>query len=411
MEGDMTGRERIKKFLNGERVDRIPNGLGGCETAGMHAFAYHKLKNVLGVGDRRNRIYTFMSNSIFEPRVLEAIQGDMIIAHSGMCASKMWGPDAEAQWKELDFWGFPVQVPNAWNFRKEEDGTWWWDEKLKCPPGGYYFDAPPEANAGDKKTVDESPSPDGFDPPHEISQDRLSLVEQSAKWLHENTDFSVVCGEMIRDLQLMPGGMEGWWLRMISDPDACHEFLARSVDAGLDQLRQLDQAVGSYCDSLLIADDMGDVRGVTIGPDLWRRIYKPYYYRLFHEWHEITDMKVIMHNCGAISDILGDLIECGVDVINPVQISAAGMNPQTLKSLYGDRVVFYGGAYDAVLLDSEKSEDRVYEKVKENIEMLSRGAGYIFAGVHNLPADMPEPHIKAMIEAYVDCSQKSELLR
>ena len=406
----MTSRERVKRFLQGKKTDRIPNGLGACETAGLHACAYHKLKANLEIEDRQNRMYTFMSNSLFEPNVLDAINGDMIITGSSLCPSKMWGPDAAAQWKEYDFWGFPVQVPASSNFRRDSDGSWWWNERSKCPPGGYYFDVPPEKLTGRQKTENNNPLPADFRPSHEIEPERLLPLEQSAKWLYQNTDFSLVCGETIQDLQHKPGGIEAWWMRMISEPGACHEFLDKAVDAALDQLRQLDSAVGEYCETLMIADDMGDGRGVTIGPDLWRKIYKPHYYSLFHGWHEITDMKVLMHNCGAIAEILEDIIECGVDIINPVQISAEGMNPKLLKDRYGDRIVFHGGVYDAVLLASAKSEQTVYDSVKENIEILSQGGGYIFAGVHNLPADMPSSHLRAMLQAYNDCANNATLV-
>ena len=143
---------------------------------------------------------------------------------------------------------------------------------------------------------------------------------------------------------------------------------------------------------------------------MWRRIYKPHYKRLFTEWHKITGMKVNLHTCGSMIDILDDLIECGVDIYNPVQISANGMDPSILKRRFGDRLTFYGGVFDAVKLPTSSPADEVYEAVKENIRSLSRGGGYIFAGVHNLPGDIPESHLRAMLEAYRDCKRDTELL-
>ena len=151
----------------------------------------------------------------------------------------------------------------------------------------------------------------------------------------------------------------GWWMRLASEPEVCGEFLDKACEAAISHLRQIDQAVGKYCDALLIADDMGDLRGVTIGPDLWRRVYKPRYKKLLEEWHRITGMKASMHNCGSIVEILEDLVECGIDVINPVQLSAAGMDPLVLKERFGADIIFYGGAYDAVLSAGEESEEAV----------------------------------------------------
>ena len=113
-------------------------------------------------------------------------------------------------------------------------------------------------------------------------------------------------------------------------------------------------------------------------------------------------MKVNLHSCGSIVDILGDLIDAGVDVINPVQTSSRGMEPENLKRLYGDRVVFYGGAYDAVSTPPSLAPEEVYAQVKGNIEVLSKNGGYIFAGVHNTPADTPETHLRAILQAYQD---------
>jgi len=210
---------------------------------------------------------------------------------------------------------------------------------------------------------------------------------------------------------LRPGGTLSWWMRMVSEPDACHEFLDKAVDAALSQLHQIHDAVGSACDTLLIADDIGDGRGVTIGPDLWREIYKPHYKRLFSEWHRITDMKISLHSCGAISDIIDDLVECGVDVLNPLQLSADNMASESLKNRFGDKVIFYGGVYDAIQNPSSAKYEEVYQRVRKNIETLSRGGGYIFAGVHNLPGDLPEEHLRATLDAYNDCKWLPECNR
>ena len=398
----MTPRERMKAFLAGEAVDRIPNGLGCCETAGLHNVTYHHFKEVLGVDDRSNRVTTFMYDAVFEPSVLGAMEGDCILLGSRMCPSRLWGPTAESEWKDLDIWGTTIQVPNAWNFRKDPDGTYWWNDSWKCPPGGLYFDPPPSRIATDF-SVCEQPKPEDFSPSRELPEPLLRRLREDAQWLHENTDYCIFCGEMISDLQLTPGGTQAWWMRMVEEPKACHAFLDKAVDAALAQLRQLDQYVGGYCDVLGIAHDMGDTRGVTIGPDLWREIYKPHYKRLFTEWHKITRMKVNLHTCGSIVDILDDLIECGVDILNPVQISARGMVPEVLAERFGDRITFLGGVFDSVSLPPGTDPAIVYEQVKRNIETLSRHGRYIFAGLHNLPGDTPKEHLAAMMEGYRDC--------
>jgi uroporphyrinogen decarboxylase len=396
----------MKAFLSGAPVDRIPNALGACETEGLHSVAYHRLKQVLGVDDPTNRVVTFMFNASFGLPVLEAMEGDCVLLGSCMCPSRLWGPDAHAEWKDLDIWDITIQVPNEWSFRKDPDGTCWWNER-KCPPGGLYFDPPAGSGIATGFADLEQPSPHDYSPPHELPESLLQRLAEQAAWLHENTGYCIFCGEMISDLQLTPGGTQSWWMRMAEEPDACHEFLDRAVDASLAQLRQLDQHIGAYCDVLGIGHDFGDTRGVTIGPELWRAIYKPHYKRLFAEWHRITNMKVNLHTCGSVVDILDDLIECGVDVINPVQISARGMSPEALVERFGSRITFYGGAFDSVLLPKETPADVVYEQVKRNMGVLNRHGRYIFSGVHNLPGNMPQEHLAAMLEAYRDCQNSS----
>ena len=397
----MTSRERMRLVLNLEPVDRIPNGLGGCETAGLHNVAYDRLKKVLGVADPLNRVCTFMNNAIFEPAVLQAMDGDILLLGSRMCPSRFWGPEAAQEWKPLHIWDVDLQVATAWTFRRDPDGTWWWGDNM-CPPGSLYFDPPAGQKVATSFDDRPAPSPADFNPSHELPAKLLSRLAEDAQWLHRNTDYCLACGEMIHDLQYKPGGTQAWWMRMVTDPEACHAFLDKAVDAALAQLKQLDQAIGKYCMILGMADDMGDTRGITIGPDLWRSIYKPHYKRLFTEWHKITRMKINLHTCGSMVALLDDLIECGVDIYNPVQTSANNMDPAILKQRYGDRLIFYGGAFDAVSLPVTTAPEIVYEKVKANLRVFGAGGGYIFAGVHNLPGDLPSAHLEAMLAAYRD---------
>jgi len=404
----MNSRERMRRFLAGEHVDRIPNGLGGCETAGLHNLAYEKLKHAIGAKTGSNRVCTFMNNAVFDPEILSAIEADIVLLGSRMNPSRFWGPEAAKEWKRLEIWGLELQVAKDWKFSRDPYGTWRWGDSV-CHPGSYYFDRLPSESQAGEILDGPPPSPKDFNPPHELPESLLKRLEEDARWLYENTGFCVSCGEMIQDLQLKPGGTQAWWMLMASEPETCHEFLDKAVDASLAQLKQLDQAVGKYCQILGIADDMGDSRGVMVGPDLWREIYKPHYKRLFTEWRKISSMKVNLHSCGAISEILEDLIECGVQIYNPVQTSAKGMEPAGLKKRFGEKLVFYGGSLDAISVSPSTPPEEVYSKVKANIEALSKGGSYIFAGVHNLPAETSSPQLEAALSAYRDCRERPEL--
>jgi uroporphyrinogen decarboxylase len=121
--------------------------------------------------------------------------------------------------------------------------------------------------------------------------------------------------------------------------------------------------------------------------------------KLFQGWHERTGMKINLHTCGSVETILADLIECGLDIYNPVQISAHKMTPESLKSRFGEKLTFWGGDYDAQMMKG-CTYDEVYAHVSRNLNIFKQEGGHIFSGVHNLPADLPEDHLRAMLDAW-----------
>jgi uroporphyrinogen decarboxylase len=290
------------------------------------------------------------------------------------------------------------------------DGTIHWDSvagNLECPPGSYFFDYPVKAGTMDDMDDYDYPSPDDINPSHDINDEKLRRLEDAAKRMFNETELSLCMGETLPDLQYLPGGMIRGMMFLAEYPEQMKEILKKFVDAALSQLHLLEQAVGKYVDILLIAHDLGDNRGVTIGPDMFREIYKPFYKELFGGWKKISSMKINLHACGAISDILDDLIECGLDIYNPVQISGNNMDPAMLKSRFGSRLIFWGGAYDTHLNQPGDSYDEVYQRTYKNIKAFGKNGGYIMSGVHNLPPEIPEHHLKAILDAWKDARQYS----
>jgi len=396
----MNSRERVRAILEHRMPDRVPNGLGACETTGMHIAAYDNLREVLGVPYHPPRMDTFMTNAVFEEDVIQAMQGDIILlASPNMCKSFLRGNVAD-EWKEQKLWGKTYSVPVKDRFVEKSDGSVVWEtaDGWICPPGSFYFDdgAPTDLTADF-----EVPDPDAFHPRDTLSDEVLTHLEKEAKRLYEQTELSICLGESVTDLQIAPGGMIGSMVLMMEHPEIMKALIEKCMQAAIKQLKLLEQAVGKYVDILCIAHDFGDNRGVTIGAPLWREIYKPYYKQFFAAWHSITNMHINLHSCGSIDAILGDLIECGAEIINPIQTSAANMHPQSLKERFGSDVIFWGGGYDAQLIPRSADYDTVYNAVYQNIKTLGKNGGYIFAGVHNLPADMPPMHMKAMLDAWM----------
>ena len=398
----MTSRQRVRTVLQGRIPDRIPCGLGGCETAGLHILAYEKLQSILGAEKTPPRMDTFMSNAVFEMDVLHKLGADiLLLASPHMCKAPLWGSNNDSHWKEQTLWGRSFRVAAADTFETLKDGTVVWKSgrELICPPGSFFFDS---AEMTDLTADFSYISPDDYNPPTSIGDDKLRELENLAKQMYEETDFSICLGETITDLQVAPGGHIGSMVLMLEEPDVMKAFLQKSLESSLSQLAELDQAVGKYVDILSIAHDFGDNKSVTIGEDLWREIYKPFYKELFTKWGQITNMKSNFHSCGSIYAILGDLIECGLDIYNPVQISATDMDAQRLKNQFGDKLIFWGGAYDSQLFSKEEDQESVYQKVSTTLNTLAAEGSYIFSGVHNLPPEIPKHHLKAMIQAWQD---------
>jgi len=398
----MTSRERVRSVINHRPADRVPSGLGGCETTGLHIITYNKLQHALGMPDIPPRLDTFMLNAVFEKEMLETAECDIVlIASPRMCKSRLWGSGYENEWKEQNIWNKTFRVSVKDQFTIKPDGTYVWETArgAVCPPGSVFFDWP---GVSDPLAKFEYMSPVDYNPPMELGQEMLRILEESARIFYDETGYCICMGETITDLQISPGGMLGGMVLMMEEPEVFREFLQKSLESGLSQLKMLDQAVGKYTDLLSIAHDFGDNKCVTIGAPLWREIYKPFYKKLFTEWKKITNMKINLHTCGSVDSILEDLIECGLDIINPVQISANGMDAASLKKRFGGRLVFWGGGYDAQMFSPDDSYDHVYEVVAEQINIFKQGGGYIFSGVHNLPPDVPESHLLAMLNAWKD---------
>ena len=199
------------------------------------------------------------------------------------------------------------------------------------------------------------------------------------------------------------GRPDEWMVMLLTEKDTCHQIMDRSVEAAISCLRRVNQAVGDYCFAWGIAsDDSGTQRGEFISPDLWAEMIKPHYTKLCDWVHRNTKMKTFFHCCGSIPHLIPHLIEAGVDILNPVQTSAAGMDPLWLKREFGRRIVFWGGGCDTQSVLPTATPDAVRSHVKERLEIFSPGGGYVFNQVHNIQANVPPENVAAMLDAACD---------
>jgi uroporphyrinogen decarboxylase len=156
--------------------------------------------------------------------------------------------------------------------------------------------------------------------------------------------------------------------------------------------------VGEYLDVFQLADDLAMQNGPYMSPELYREMIKPHQVELFRFVKELTPAKIYYHSCGSVAGLLDDLIDVGVDILNPVQVSADGMETNQLKQRFGDRLSFWG-AIDTTAVLPKGTVDDVQNEVKKRIHDLAPGGGFVLASVHNLQPDIPPENILAMFEA------------
>jgi uroporphyrinogen decarboxylase len=422
----MTPRERVQAAVEFRRPDRVPIDLGGMKASGINALTYARLKERLGIRTPTRILDPRFMIAVVEEEVLERFHGDVLpVDLSGIAAAVR--PDAEWLPRTL-FDGTRVLFPPGTRIREEGDGSWILantdgsDSTFRMPKDGYYFD---DVSFNRGAGID----PAKFRPPADIPEAQLRLMEDYARGLYRNTGYALlgwgfgVCFlglSLITDRsQNVTQGMPDEWLMMLlTEKETCHELMDRSVDAAISCLRMVDEALGDSCFAWGIAsDDSGTQRGEFINPDLWAEMIKPHYARLCTWIHAHTGMKTFLHSCGSIPGLIPHLIEAGVDILNPVQTSAAGMEPERLVRDFGGRICFWGGGCDTQSVLPRGTPAEVREHVRDRMRAFagagaraSSGSGpsagpsggYVFTQVHNVQAKVPPENVQAMLEAAGD---------
>jgi uroporphyrinogen-III decarboxylase len=197
------------------------------------------------------------------------------------------------------------------------------------------------------------------------------------------------------------GSLDEWMVMLMSEKEQAHEMMGRWVDAVTAQIDLYHQAVGPYCFAWGVgSDDAGTQRGEFIAPDLFREMIKPHYQRLCDWVHAHTQWKTFLHSCGSIYRYIPEWIDAGIDILNPVQIAAANMEPERLMEEFGGQIVFWGGGCDTQQVLPLGTPDEVERHVHGNLEVFTRGSGgYVFTQVHNIQQNVPVENIEAMFRA------------
>jgi len=278
------------------------------------------------------------------------------------------------------------------------------------PEGGYYFDTIIRQPPLDDDALDVRDNLEEFGP---ISDEELAHFEAEARRLYEGTDKAILAnfgGTAFGDIALVPApwlkhpqgirDVEEWYVSTVTRRNYIYDVFERQCELGLANLERIYEAVGERVSVIFVTGtDFGTQKGPFLSRQMYRELYMPFHQRV-NDWvHAHTGWKTFIHTCGSVLALLRDFIEAGFDILNPVQCSAAGMDPRTLKEQFGDGIVFWGGGVDTQRTLPFGSPDEVRREVRERIEIFGPGGGFVFNTIHNVQARVPTENLVALFEA------------
>jgi uroporphyrinogen-III decarboxylase len=282
------------------------------------------------------------------------------------------------------------------------------------PKNGFYFDATVRAKPiEDEKTLNLD---DNLEEHTLYTDETLRKIEHDIHELFNNTDYAIIGGGLntgLGDIALMPGTMlrepkgvrdiEDWYMSPIIRPQYVKELFDRQTEIAVENLKLYYEAVGNRISVIVICGaDFGSQQSQMLSNDIFSDLYLPYYQKMNNWIHENTDWKTFKHCCGAVEPLIPYFIEAGFDVLNPVQISAAGMEPKNLKQKYGEKITFWGGGVNTQSTLPNGTPESVKEEVKRLVSIFDKDGGFIFNTIHNVQANVPVKNFLAMIEALND---------
>ncbi len=372
----LTHRERVLAVIDREVPDRYPVDLGGSPASGINLYAYKRLKHYLGLPGPI-RVQTERSLLAWpDEAILELFDVDLrlVIAHMAEDSG------TRGIFDEL-------------TYATEAEYTDIWGVVRRRPPGGHYYvvRAPFEQEDLSLADLDAHPWPSP-------TKTDVAGIRTEAARLRRETDCALVVhvpGRLFSLGQFMCG-FANWLVQLKVNPEFCEALLDRGLEIQLAMAEATLEAVGDAVDILYLADDYGMQTGPLISPQLFRRIFKPRMIRLIQFLRERSRARIAFHSCGSVYAFIPDFIDAGVEILNPVQVSASDMNSARLRREFGHRLAFWGGVDSQHVLPHGTPAD-VRAEVTRRAQDL--GPGFIPYSVHNIQAEVPPENILAMIHA------------
>lgn len=380
----MTSRERILKALNFEEADRVPFDLAGSTWTGISNKAYQSLRGQLGMGPQKPEWSDVIQQIVIpSEQVLEKFEVDTrgvfpLTSHNWDVYEQL--QDAGNNWSYLDEWGFTHHFPR-------EDGNWF--SIVKHPMDKVDFELPDIIG--------------NYNWPDAGNKVRFRGLRKQAVEIRARDKIVMTKGLCagLFEMHQRVRGMENAMLDPMLFPKNSDLLVGKIADLKIEFWDVLLDELGDVIDILGEGDDYGTQESQLISPDQFRDYYKPHFTRLLDFIkNKSPEVKILFHSCGNVRPIIPDLIEMGVDILNPVHINATGMEPHQLKKDFGKALVFWGGGIDTQQVLPRGSEKEIRDHVKSNLDALAPGGGYVFSTVHNIQSDVPGKNILAMYNTF-----------
>lgn len=368
----MTPRERVLSALNHREPDRVPIDIGGSFATGINVAAYEALKERLGV--QTETVVASRRSQIAE--VEEEIRQRLGIDTYPLLPRAPEGAE--------------VIYPDG-SYRDE------WGVVRRKPEGGHYYVVEaPLADEISLADLDYFPWPDPDDPGY------LRGLAEEAREVRQGTDYALILSlpvGFIHQSQFMRG-YEAWLMDLVLQPPLAEAIMDHVLETYLSIIGRMLDAVGDNIDVVLYADDVGFQDQTMVSPEQYRKFLKPRQARLFEFIKKHSEAKILYHTCGAVYPLIGDFIDIGLDILNPIQTTARGMDIQRLKEEFGQDLCFWGGI-DIQQLLPHGSPVEVAATTRATIACLGAGGGYVLSAANNIQADVPPQNILAMVEAVI----------
>ncbi len=412
----MNSREQFLKTVNHKQPDRIVIDLGATAVTGIHIQAIANLRRHFGLQQKPIRVIEpFQMLGEVDWELIDSIGIDVIGAWG---RNNMFGFNNHSPFKEWKTpWGQRVMVPHNFNVSTDENGNTLMYPKAdtsvppsaKMPKTGYFFDAiiRQEPVVEEELDVEDNLEEFGLISGKDLEHWR---IEVDKAYYSGKAVIAAFGGTALGDIALVPGmnlkhpkgirDVAEWYMSTVIRPDYIKTIFERQSEIAIENISRIYATVGNKVNAIFMCGtDFGTQSSTFCSPEQFDEMWLPYYKRM-NDWiHENTGWKTFKHSCGAVETFMDSFIRAGFDIINPVQINAAGMDPVKLKQRYGRDLVFWGGGVDTQQMLSFGKPKEVREQVLRTCEVFNKNGGFVFNTVHNIQANVPVENIVAMLEA------------